>query len=168
MQTPLTAGELRVGASEDGKTPCERLGRPLRRDPAGLDGGRVTSLSPEQASGGGRRFWEPRLRCPLQGNRVPESPGSGLDVGGSGCVPGPATSQRAGRDSHGRAGHRAAGGQDRVRCCPQLSLSWVVWELPTVDSQHLDTLLLDSAVALGTAVFSLSVSLSLSHVYVSS
>ena len=53
-----------------------------------------------------------------------------------------------------------------LRCCAQLSLSWAVWKLPTMDSQHLDMLLLDPAVALGTAVFSLCVSLSLSCVHV--
>ena len=116
--------------------------------------------------GGGRCFWEPRQRRRLQGGRAPESPGKGREVWGQRPCPwarrlsGPqAQRQRAGRDSRGTpgtGGRRAGPG----RCRPQLAFSRALWELPTMDNRHWNVLLLDSAVAMGTAVFSLCVSLS--------
>lgn len=104
--------------------------------------------------------------APSRGAAPPRARGKVARSGGSGRVPEPAASQArrpSGSGQGGTTGARlapAAGGQDRGRCRPQLAFSWALWELPTMDNRHWDMLLLDSAVAVGTAVFSLCVSLS--------
>lgn len=101
---------------------------------------------------------------PPPGGPRPREPGGQVSRSGAAAVslgPPPLRGQ-GGTATGGRAqGGRRTGPRALL---PSAFLSWAVWKLPTMDSQHLDMLLVDSAVALGTAVFSLSVSLSLSCV----